>query len=102
VSKKSDGWQARRPLFAKPSRVMKNMRVSLMAFWAAASVCLFSGCATPSQNSSAATNAPISFEKKPPAPTEDMTAIEKTGYYLGWFSLALLYDWAGSAPSFSP
>ncbi len=42
------------------------------------------------------------IEKKTPAPTDDMNAAEKSGYYLGWFSLACLYGWAGGNPPLFP
>ncbi len=31
-----------------------------------------------------------------------MNGVEKTGYYLGWFSLEALYAWAGFNPTISP
>jgi len=31
-----------------------------------------------------------------------MNVAEKTGYYLGWFSLDFLYGWAGSNQPFFP
>ena len=42
------------------------------------------------------------IEKKTSAPTDDMNAAEKSGYYLDWFSLACLYGWAGGNPPLFP
>jgi hypothetical protein len=82
---------------------MKKTRTFLMMALVAASICVFSGCATTSHDSYTALNDGSGLEKKQPSPTEDMTPVEKTGYYLGWFSLASLYAWAGgSAPVLPP
>jgi outer membrane lipoprotein-sorting protein len=81
--------------------VMKNMRAFLMCLVMVA--CLVSGCATTSQDSYSATSDMKGIEKKQTSPTEDMSTIQKTGYYLGWYSLASLYVWAGgSAPLLPP
>ena len=73
-----------------------------MSFLVVAGICVFSGCATTSHDTYSATGDSSRFEKKQPSPTEDMNAIEKTGYYLGWLSLDFLYGLAGSSPTFSP
>jgi hypothetical protein len=83
-------------------RAMKNKRAFLMSLLLAAGMSVFSGCATTGHDSYAATNDSSGFEKKQPSPTEDMTAIQKTGYYLGWYSLAGLYVWAGGGVPISP
>jgi hypothetical protein len=81
---------------------MKKTRAFLMVVLAVTSVCLFSGCATTSHDSYTVVDNSSGLEKKQPSPTEDMTGVQKTGYYLGWLSLDYLYSWAGSSPSFSP
>jgi hypothetical protein len=81
---------------------MKNMRTFLMCFLVMAGAGVISGCATTSQDSYTTLNDTSGFEKKQPSPTQDMNAVEKTGYYLGWLSLDVLYAWAGGSPSFSP
>ena len=63
---------------------------------------LGSGCATPRQASYTAVSGMKGIEKKEPSPTEDMNLAAKTGYYLGWLSLDLLYAFASGSPSFSP
>ena len=73
-----------------------------MSFLLVAGICIFSGCATTSQDSYVVIDKSSGLEKKQPTPTEDMTGVQKTGYYLGWLSLDYLYSWAGSSPSFSP
>jgi hypothetical protein len=63
---------------------------------------LIAGCAT-SGPKYTALNDGSGLEKKQAAPTDGMTTGEKTGYYLGWFSLAGLYAWAGApVPITSP
>jgi hypothetical protein len=81
---------------------MKKMRAFLMGFLLVAGICVLSGCATTRHDSYTVIDNSSGLEKKQPSPTEDMTAVQKTGYYLGWFSLEYLYSWAGSNPSFSP
>jgi hypothetical protein len=82
---------------------MKIMRAFLMVVLVMASICIFSGCATTSHDSYTSLNDGSGLEKKQSSPTEDMTAIQKTGYYLGWYSLASLYVWAGgSVPVLPP
>jgi hypothetical protein len=81
---------------------MKNMRAFLLCFLVIASTCVISGCATTSHDSYSTSNDMSRVEVKQPSPTEDMTAIEKTGYYIGWVFLFVLYGWAGGNPSFSP
>jgi hypothetical protein len=83
-------------------RAMKNMRAFLMSFLLVADIYVLSGCATTSHDSYTVIDNSSGLEKKQPSPTEDMTAAQKTGYYLGWLSLDYLYSWAGSSPSFSP
>jgi len=83
-------------------RAMKNMRAFLMSFLLIAGIFILSGCATASHDSYTVIDKSSGLEKKQPSPTEDMTGDQKTGYYLGWFSLGYLYSWAGSSPSFSP
>jgi hypothetical protein len=66
------------------------------------SIWIFSGCATTSHDSYTVVDHTTGLEKKEASPTEDMNAVQKTGYYLGWLSLDFLYGWAYSSPSFSP
>jgi hypothetical protein len=73
-----------------------------MSFLLAAGICVLSGCATTSHDSYTVVDNSSGLEKKQPSPTENMTAVQKIGYYLGWLSLDCLYGWAGSDPSFSP
>jgi hypothetical protein len=83
--------------------LMKNIRAFLIVALFAASICTFSGCATTSQDSYVALNDGSGIEKRQPSPTEDMTAFQKIGYYLVWFSLTGLYAWGGgSAPLLPP
>jgi len=81
---------------------MKNMRAFLMVFLLVAGICVLSGCATANHDSYTVIDNSSGLEKKQPSATEDMTAVQKTGYYLGWLSLDYLYSLAGSSPSFSP
>ena len=74
-----------------------------MVVLVAASAFVFTGCATTDHDSYTSLNDGSGLEKKQPSPTADMTPVEKTGYYFGWFSLASLYAWAGgSAPLVPP
>jgi hypothetical protein len=81
---------------------MKNMRTFLVSFLLVAGICVLSGCATTSHDSYTIIDHSSGLEKKQPSPTEDMTAIQKTGYYLGWYSLLGLYAWTGSSAPISP
>jgi hypothetical protein len=81
---------------------MKKTRAFLMVVLAVASIYSFSGCATTSHDSYTVVDSTTGLEKKQPSPTADMTTVQKSGYYLGWFSLDYLYSWAGSSPSFLP
>jgi len=81
---------------------MKKTRAFLMMVLAVTSICLFSGCATTSHDSYTVVDQTTGLEKKQPAPTEDMTAVQKTGYYLGWYSLVGLYVWAGGSAPITP
>ena len=81
---------------------MKKMRTSLLCFLVAASTGVFSGCASTGHDSYQPVAGTNGIEKKQPSPTEDMTALQQTGYYVGWLSLDFLYAWAGGHPSFSP
>jgi hypothetical protein len=74
---------------------MKNTRAFLMVVLVVASICVFSGCATTSHDSYTALNDGSGLEKKQSSPTEDMTAVQKTAYYIGWYSLVGLYLWHG-------
>jgi len=65
-------------------------------------ISVFSGCATTSHDSRTVATDASGLEKQQPSPTENLTAVQKTGYYLGWLSLDFLYAWAGSNPSFPP
>ena len=56
---------------------------------------LIAGCAT-SEPKYTALNDGSSLEKKQSTPTDSMTSGQQVGYYLGWFSLAALYTWAGA------
>jgi hypothetical protein len=85
------------------SHAMKYLRVFLVSYLVVASASVFSGCASTSHDSYTALNDSSGLEKRQPSPTEDMNAMEKTGYYLGWYSLVALYVWAGgSAPILPP
>ena len=81
---------------------MKKTRAFVMSLLLVAGICVFSGCATTSHDSYAATSDTSGLEKKQPSPTEDMTTLQKTGYYLGWYSLVGLYVWAGGSAPISP
>jgi hypothetical protein len=78
------------------------MRAFVMGFLLVAGICVLSGCATASHDSYAVVDNSSGLEKKQPSPTEDMTAVQKTGYYLGWYSLVGLYTWAGGSAPISP
>jgi hypothetical protein len=79
------------------------MKALLMSFLLAAGACAFSGCATSGHDSYTAVNDSSGLEKKQPSPTDDMNVLQKTGYYLGWYSLAGLYLCAGSTvPVYPP
>ena len=81
---------------------MKNHLSAVTSVVLLASTLVFAGCATPDPEP-AKPAAGISFiQKKQPSPTEDMTGIQKTFYYVGWLSLDCLYGFASSNPSFSP
>jgi|GEM_PF-2502163 len=84
------------------NHAMNNMRAFLMSFLLLAGTCVFSGCATTGHDTHPATTASKGVEKAQPSPTENMNAMEKSGYYLGWLSLDFLYSLAGSSPTFSP
>jgi hypothetical protein len=56
---------------------------------------LIAGCAT-NEPQYTALNDGSGLEKKQLSPTVGMTAGQKTLYYLGWFSLAGFYGWAGA------
>ncbi len=73
-----------------------------MGFLVVACICFFTGCATTSHDSYTVVDKSSGLEKKQPSPTEDMSPMEKIGYYVGWFSLAGLYAWAGGSASISP
>jgi hypothetical protein len=81
---------------------MKNMRTFLMSLLLVAGTGAMTGCATASHDSYTVIDRSSGLEQKQPSPTEGMTAMQKTGYYLGWISLECLYGWAGGNPSFSP
>jgi len=68
----------------------------------AAGLGLCSGCATTNHDSYTALNDGSGLEKRQPSATENMTALEKTGYYFGWFSFASLYAWAGGTTPMLP
>ncbi len=86
---------------------MKSFRACCICFLAASGIFILSGCASTSGDSVADYKAVPGdsmkgIEKKQPAPTDDMNATEKTGYYLGWLSLNFLYGWAGGNPPLFP
>jgi hypothetical protein len=81
---------------------MKKTRAFLMAVLVTVSICVLSGCATTNHDSYTVIDNSSGLEKKQPSPTEDMTAIQKTGYFLGWYSLVGLYAWAGGGVPLSP
>jgi hypothetical protein len=80
---------------------MKNLRIFLAAL-AIAATGLVSGCATAGHDAYVALPDGSGLEKKQPATTADMPAIEKVGYYAGWYSLVCLYAFAGGNGSFEP
>ena len=84
------------------SWAMKNLRLFLMCFSVVVITGIVSGCATTSHDSPLTSSTDASFEKKTPSPTEDMTAVEKIGYYLSWFCLNAAYGWAGGDQSYWP
>ena len=81
---------------------MKPFRAIVTGLLVVTSAGLWSGCATPRQDAYTAVSGMKGIEKKEPSPTEDMNLAAKTGYYLGWLSLDLLYGFASGNPSFSP
>ena len=81
---------------------MKNMRAFLLCFLVIASICVFSGCATTNHDSYSISNDTGRVETNQQSPTEDMTTIEKIGYYVGWLFLDALYGWAGGNGSYWP
>lgn len=81
---------------------MKTLRTCWMCFPVAAGLCAGSGCATTSHDSYSAMNDGSGFEKRQASATENMTTLEKTGYYAGWFSLVSLYTWAGGNAPVAP
>lgn len=81
---------------------MKMMRALLVVF-AVVGICVVSGCATTRQGSSGGFTDRGGLEKQQPSPTANLTAAGKVAYYIGWFSLAGLYGWAGgNVPIFPP
>jgi hypothetical protein len=88
---------------ARARIIMKFIRAGRMSLLVAAMAGVLAGCATASHDSYTALNDGSGLEQKQPSPTEDMTPVQTAGYYLGWFSLASLYAWAGgSAPILPP
>jgi hypothetical protein len=81
---------------------MKNTRALLMVVLAVTSICVCSGCATSGDDSRTVVIDSSGLEKQQQSPTKDMNDFQKTGYYLGLFSLDFIYAWASSNPSFSP
>jgi hypothetical protein len=86
---------------------VKHFHVLLMCLLLMPGTGVFCGCATAGRDPAAAVQtSPVEgmngIVKQKPSPTADMNGIEKTGYYLGWISLNLLYAFANSTPSFSP
>jgi hypothetical protein len=80
---------------------MKNMRAFLMSILLLTGVCVFSGCATAGYDSYRTPNNSSSLETQQSSSTEDMNPVEKTAYYVGWYSLVALYAWAGANPTLS-
>jgi hypothetical protein len=77
---------------------MKNIRALLMSFLVVACTCIFTGCATTSDDSYTPINDSRVFEKKQPSPTEDMAdanTFEKACYYLLQFAATIPYGLAG-------
>lgn len=81
---------------------MKNPRQLLTGLLVAAGLCVVSGCATSGQQYTALDDG-SGLQKKQASPTEDMNAAQKAGYYLGWFSLVSIYEYAnGGLPLVPP
>lgn len=86
---------------------MKSFRAGLIYFLVALGIWILAGCASTSRDSNAnAQTSPVDgmegIVKQKPSPTDDLNPAEKTGYYLGWLSLAFLYGLAGGNPPFFP
>ena len=73
-----------------------------MSILLVADVYVFSGCATTNHDSYTPPNDSRSLESQQSSSTQDMNAVEKTAYYIGWYSLVALYAWAGANVSLSP
>lgn len=78
---------------------MKKLRPLLACLLLATLTGVLPGCATAPPDPPPVAAGIKGIEKKQPSPTADMNDFEKTGYYLGWFSLDVLYGWAGANQS---
>lgn len=84
------------------TQVKQKIFTYLMCFLVVASASAFSGCATASHDVSTSQNNASGLEKRQPAATEGMNAFQKTGYYIGWYSLAFAYLCAGASVPLCP
>ena len=81
---------------------MKTLRTLSASLLLVTITGVFSGCATAPSDSATVPTAIKGIDKKQPSPTADMTGFEKTGYYLGWLSLDVIYGWAGANQPVTP
>jgi hypothetical protein len=85
---------------------VRNFRTFLLCLLVVSGASVVTGCATTGRGSTSAfQTSPTDMTgivKIQPPPTANMNGVEKTGYYLGWFSLEALYAWAGFNPTISP
>jgi len=79
--------------------MMKYFRACLVGFLVVCVADVFSGCATAGRDPAASAEGMGWAEKKKSSPTDNLNAAEKTGYYLGWLVLDLIY---GAAAANSP
>ena len=84
------------------SNIMKQLRTLSTSLLLVTITGVLPGCATTPSDSATVATGIKGIEKKQPSPTADMTGFEKTGYYLGWLSLDVLYGWAGGNQTVSP
>jgi hypothetical protein len=79
---------------------MKIARTLMLCILVLTGMVALPGCATNRQDVyDPSVHEDIKRAQKQPSPTEDMTWVERTGYYVGWFSLFCLYAYAGNNPT---
>ena len=81
---------------------MKNIRAFIKPFLVICATSIISGCATTKPQQYTPVDGMSEIEQKQPSPTDGMNDIEKIGYYLGWFSLDVLYNSAGDHEFYWP